>query len=275
MTALPTGLILFFSALFGALLGSFFNVLVYRLPRGESIVSPPSACPECNHPIRWYDNIPLLSWLNLGGQCRFCSAPISLRYPAVELSGALYSMGLVYLLFLPILTENTHAWYLYIPLLVQYLSCMVIIPLILIDLRHYIIPDSFTLGGLVIGLAVSFIPGGISPAASFTGALTGGGILLFFAWSGKLILKRDALGGGDIKMLAWFGALWGPAVAAGTIFIGAFCGLIMIAFGAFAGKVSLENPIPFGPALCCGLLITLLWGNRLWEWYSSFFNISL
>ncbi|MGM0461108.1 MAG: prepilin peptidase [Fibrobacterota bacterium] len=260
----------FFFFFIGTLFGSFFNVLIHRLPKNESIIHPPSHCPFCEKRISWYDNIPLVSYLWLRGKCRNCSVHIPLRYPLVEAATGIVSL-LIFVFYLRTLTVENVSFLRVVVYFVQYLSLLLIIPTTLIDLREYIIPDSFTLGGLGVSLAVSFIPGGVSFFESVLGVAAGGGTLYFFAVTGKKILGREALGGGDIKLLAWFGALWGPFIALGTIFLGALTGLCIILFLAIFKKMDMDVPVPFGPALYAGLFISLFWGELLWDAYSSLY----
>ncbi|ERP32189.1 prepilin peptidase [Chitinivibrio alkaliphilus] len=254
----------FFGA--GLLFGSFFNVLIHRMPLGLSIISPRSRCPRCENTLSWYDNIPVVSYLYLRGKCRFCAAPISQEYPAVELATGIFSTMLYYFLFRHTIQEQHVAVF-----FLQYATLVLLIPISLIDMHHYIIPDSFTLGGLVLAMLLSFVPGGLSPVEAFLGAICGGGILLFFALTGKKFLGREAMGGGDVKMLAWFGAVWGAPIAAGTIFLGALVGLVFSVVFMIRGEDGANTPIPFGPALYLGLCISLLWGEPLWYAYMSLF----
>jgi leader peptidase (prepilin peptidase)/N-methyltransferase len=237
-------------ALLGAVVGSFLNVVIWRLPRGESIVSPGSRCPSCGAAIRWYDNVPVLGWLLLMGRCRACRAPISAEYPLVEAAnGALW--GLL-------------AWrFGFGPALPVYLLLVsALLALAVIDLHHQILPDRITLPGIVVGLAASatLLPLGAVPA--LIGAALGGGLFLTIA-----VLSRGGMGGGDIKLMAMIGAFLGwQAVLLTTLLaslVGGVVGLVlMLAFGK--GR---KHAVPFGPFLTAAALVCLLWGDGMIAWY--------
>lgn len=150
-----------------------------------------------------------------------------------------------------------------------YMTLILIVPVSMIDFEHYIIPDEISLGGLILCALLSFVPGGTTPLDALYGVLAGGGSLLAIGFFGKIAFKKEAMGGGDIKMLAWFGALFGPAIAAGSIFMGAFAGLLIALFQYVLGKSNEENHVPFGPALYAGLIIAFFWGSDVWNWYAS------
>ena len=184
--------------LVGACIGSFLNVVIHRLPRGESIVSPRSRCPGCGRPIRAWENIPIASFIALGGKCAGCGEAISWRYPAVEMLTAA-GFGAIFLLDGP-----------GIPLLRDLLFFSLLIPIAFIDIDHRIIPDELSLGGLAAGILLSFLPGG-DWKGSVAGALLGGGILYATAFLYEKIAGREGMGGGDIKLLAMIGAFTGGA----------------------------------------------------------------
>lgn len=252
--------------LFGTLFGSFFNVLIFRLPRKESIVSPPSSCPHCAHQIRWYENIPIVSYLILRGRCGGCRSKISVQYPVIELTTGLFSLA-VGAQFLQ-KQELSLFWWELVPLVAQYLTLILLIPAALIDFRHRIIPNSLTVGGLVVGIAAAFIPGGVTPFDMVLGILAGGGVLLLLGLGGTLLLKRSALGMGDVKLMAWFGALFGWKVALGTIFLGAIFGIV---FAMFYDILFRQKRIPFAPALSVALVTMIFWGEDLWNRYMTLF----
>jgi len=255
------------SFILGTVLGSFFNVVIYRMPLEKSIVTPPSSCPNCGHMIRWYENIPVISWLVLRAKCSGCHAPISARYPIVEILTGFFSLFLYAYYFHDILFTPDQKWWIFIPLSIQYVTLMLFVPITVIDIEHFIIPNEFTLGGLVIGLLISFVPGGITPQMAFTGAAVGAGILILFGKIGELILKKEAMGWGDIKMLGWFGAMFGPTVAVGSIFIGAFAGLAGSIVLLLLKKMKRGSYLPFGPYLCIGALLALIWGKEILKLY--------
>lgn len=263
---------IFITALFvivGTAFGSFFNVLIYRMPREMSVVKPRSSCPNCGHMIGWYENIPILSYLFLRGKCSNCKQGISIRYPLVEAATGLLSF-VIYLLYVkPIIFGDTFTPMMIPEMLLVYLTLILIIPISLIDFEHYIIPDELSIGGLVLAALVSFVPGGTTPLEALYGVLAGGGSLYVVGLIGQYVLKKEAMGGGDIKMLAWFGALFGPSIAAGSIFLGAFAGLLIALFQKILGKGNDEHQVPFGPALYAGLFIAVFWGKEVWLWYAS------
>lgn len=240
-----------FAALFGAAIGSFLNVCIFRWPEGVSVVSPPSRCPECEAPIAWRDNIPVLSWFALGGKCRRCRSPISPVYPAVEAATALIWMAAV--------LRYGLSW--------QALTLAVFFTILLgaaaTDARTYIIPDEFTIGGLVLGLLLSFAPGGLTFWQSLAGAAVGFSVLYVTARFGDWFLKKESMGGGDIKMIAMVGAFLGPYGAVLTIFLGSLVGSIIFL------PISLRTSrlVPFGIFLALGAAITEVWGPGVLTWY--------
>lgn len=239
----------------GLLIGSFLNVCIYRLPIKESIVFPRSKCPSCEKQILAYDNIPILSFLFLRGRCRFCKTPISWRYPAVEL---LNGIGYYFILYR---FGPTPATLIY----AVFFSALVVITFI--DLAHQIIPDVITLPGIPISLiaASTMLPTGW--VNSLEGLLLGGGLFYLIAWGSLLLLKKEGMGGGDIKLVAMIGALLGWQELLLAIFsasiAGSAVGLLLIG----TNLRSREDPIPFGPFLVVGALISLFFGNNILDWY--------
>lgn len=246
------------SFLFGSIVGSFLNVVILRLPRDESIVFPPSRCPACKTPIRWYDNIPVLSYLLLRGKCRTCGQPISLQYPVVEFCMALLSLAL-YTKFGP-----SFEFFFY------FLFVAALLVIIFIDIQHQIIPDLISLPGLALGFAGSFLATPLSWQQSALGILLGGGILYAVAAGYYLLTRQEGMGGGDIKLLAMIGAFLGWQSLLFIIFfsslIGTVAGIFVIAKGGGGGKTR----IPYGPFLALAALaflffqeyILMLW--RAW-----------
>lgn len=258
-----------FFFVYGTILGSFFNVLIYRLPEGRSIISPGSQCPNCKRPVAALENIPILSWIFLRGKCAGCGLKISIQYPIIELLTGLFSLLIWYILLNPFIVSDKGV-YLYITESFMLLTLLILIPISIIDIRHYIIPDSITIGGLVISLLISFIPMYLSPLESFIGMLVGGGILYGIGIIGELFLKKESMGGGDIKLMAFIGALWGWKVATTAIVLGAFCGafigLILILFK----RSNKENMLPFGPFLAIGVILAAFWGDQIIYFYLNF-----
>ncbi len=243
------------SIIIGAMVGSFLNVCICRLPKGESIVTPRSHCPQCQTLIRFYDNIPLLSYLVLRGKCRSCRAPISIQYPIVEGVTALGS--LVLFLKFGLSWENL--------LYFSFLSALIVITVI--DLYHQIIPDVISLPGIGIGLLTSLVLPHLTPLNSLTGVLLGGGSLFLVATLYQWFFKREGMGGGDVKLLAMVGAFLGWKAVILTILLSSFIGSITgIIFIAVKGK-DLKYAIPFGPFLSLGAVLSLFWGEEIVRWY--------
>jgi leader peptidase (prepilin peptidase)/N-methyltransferase len=251
--------ILVFVFILGAVIGSFLNVCIYRIPAGESIVSPGSRCPQCGMAIRWYQNIPILSWLLLGGKCASCKGPISVRYPMVEaLSGLLFAL---------VLYRFGFHW----ATPVYWLFCAALVAITFIDLDHQIIPDVISLPGIPIGFLCSFAIPWISWTDSLFGILLGGGSLFLIAAGYELLTKKEGMGGGDIKLLGMMGAFLGWRAVLPVIFfsslIGSLVGIPLMLVKKADGKLA----IPFGPFLALGALIYLFWGPDLIRWYLSLF----
>jgi leader peptidase (prepilin peptidase) / N-methyltransferase len=249
--------------IFGALLGSFANVVIYRLPKNESVVKPRSHCFSCGKMVAWYDNIPILSWFLLRGRCRHCQAKFSFRYVFVEL--------LMAVTFLALYLKVGMCW-----LLLEYLIfAFGLITASFIDFDHMILPDVFTLSGIVLGL----LGGLINPEREFMpsvlGVLIGGGSLWLVAVLYTAIRKQDGMGGGDIKLLAWVGAILGwtsvPFVIISSSLVGSIVGLIIM----FRTKGSSQQAIPFGPYLALGALLYILCGQELADLYIKIFIPSL
>jgi leader peptidase (prepilin peptidase)/N-methyltransferase len=244
--------------LFGLIIGSFLNVVIWRMPRGQSIISPSSRCPSCSTPLRAWDNIPVLSYILLRGRCRYCGARIAFRYPLVEsLNALLYAM---------VLYRFGIGWHM--PFYLAFVSSLIVITFI--DLDFQIIPDSITLTAIPLGLVAGslILPDPFSRMellgykASFIGALSGFG--LFYAVA---VLSRGGMGGGDIKMMAMVGALLGWKGVLLTTLLGSFSGSVIgIFFMVFKGK-GRKAKIPFGPFIALGSIITLFWGQEIFYWY--------
>ena len=234
----------------GLIIGSFLNVCIHRLPINESVIVPSSRCPSCRHPVRWWDNIPVISFLLLRGQCRNCGQPISWRYPLVELANGI---GYVFLVW---------RFGLGLPAAVYALLYSSLLVITLIDLDHQIIPDRISLPGMVVGLAASsvILPTGFLNA--LIGLLLGGS--LFY---GVAVASRGGMGGGDIKLIAMIGAFLGWKQVLLTIFIGALAGSVIGLFlMVFKGK-SRKHAVPFGPFLSLGAVVALFAGPEIWNWY--------
>lgn len=244
-----------FIFLIGLCIGSFLNVVIHRLPLGESIVWPASRCPSCRKAIPWHQNIPVLSFLFLRAKCGQCQAPISWRYPAVEIITALlFSLAAWREPYFP-------AW----PFQFFFLSALVACTFI--DLDHWILPDKITLPGIVIGLLSAFVVPGHDILMAVIGCLLGGGILYAVAWGYLALTGKDGLGGGDIKFLAMVGAFLGPKGAFITLILSSLVGSILgLGLIFFRGKKG-NTAIPFGPFLAGGSLLAFFFGEPLWQWY--------
>jgi leader peptidase (prepilin peptidase)/N-methyltransferase len=250
-------------ALLGLLLGSFANVIIYRLPKGESIAWPRSRCQTCKTPIPFYHNIPVMSWLLLRARCHHCRAKISWRYPLVELVMA----GC----FLAVTIKTGPCW-----TLIEYLILVFgLVTASFIDVDHMILPDVFTLSGIVIGLAGAAINPERDFLSSVYGVLMGGGFLWAVAYVYLAVRKEEGMGGGDIKLLAWIGAVLGwtavPFVVLASSLVGSLVGLSL----AVRKAQGLKSSLPFGPYLSVAALIYILGGDAIGRWYISLFLPSL
>jgi len=246
---------LLYAGVLGISVGSFLNVCVGRLPRGESLIRPRSRCPKCGAAIAWFDNIPVFSWLVLRGRCRSCRESISWTYPALELVTAAIWVGLA-----AVYGPTWHA-------LQGAILFSLLLAIALIDGQHYLIPDALSLGGLGAGLALSLLPGPPTPLAAVLGASLGFGVLLAVGILGEWAFRKPAMGGGDMKMMAMVGAFLGPAGAMLTIFLGAVVGTVVF------GPVSLKTKkdVPFGVFLALGAAIAFLFGDTIVEGYRTMF----
>jgi leader peptidase (prepilin peptidase)/N-methyltransferase len=255
---LPREVWIAFAGLYGAIIGSFLNVVIYRLPLGTSLVTPPSRCRTCGYVLRWFDNIPVVSWVFLRGRCRQCGEGVSWQYPLVEIITAA--------LFVLVVWATPPGALLASRLL---LVCILIV-LFGIDLEHQILPNSITLPGIVIGLLFSLIaPPGWKDA--LIGVLVGGGILYGIAWAYYLWRREEGMGMGDVKMLAMLGAFLGWKAVLVTLvlasFAGAFIGLGMMA----VQRGGMKYALPFGTFLALGALAAMFVGDPLIAWYAGFF----
>ncbi len=243
------------SCVLGVVVGSFLNVCIYRIPEGQSIVSPPSACPKCGHQIRWYQNVPILSYLFLAGKCASCRARISLRYPAIELlTGTLFALVLYYFGFSP-------------ATLIYWMFVSALIVITFIDLDHQIIPDIISLPGIAVGFICSFFVPWLSWLDSCLGIVAGAGILLTIAWIYEKLAKREGMGGGDIKLLGMLGAFLGWKAILPVVFLASLSGTLIGVPLMLLRRGNTKLAIPFGPFLAMAALIYLFWGRELIFWY--------
>jgi len=246
--------ILFFIS--GAMSGSFLNVCIIRLPQEKSVVFPGSHCTKCQKPIRWFDNIPIISYFLLGGKCRDCGARFSIRYPLIELLTALTFLE----------------FYLYFGLTWLLLPYLLMVSGFIVgtfvDLEHRILPDEVTLGGAIVGLILS----GLIPQLHATdswiwslgqaglGILVGGGLIYLMGLFGEWVFKKEAMGGGDVKLLAMIGAFLGWEYAILSFFLAPFFGSIV---GIIEKIRTKDSTIAYGPYLVIGALVSLFWGKKI------------
>jgi leader peptidase (prepilin peptidase) / N-methyltransferase len=255
----PEWLIVLSVLLFGACVGSFLNVCIYRLPRGESLVWPGSRCTSCGRTLSWYDNVPILSWVTLGGRCRTCRAPVSAMYPIVE--------GVTALVFVVV-----YLMYGLTPLGgVRLLLACALIVLFVTDLQHKILPNALTLPGIVVGFVCSlFLPPGWRD--SLIGIALGGGVLFAIAEAYYRIRGHEGLGMGDVKLLAMIGAFLGWKLVLLTLVLASFSGsLIGVALIA-AKRGDMKYALPFGTFLAIGAVVSATWGSPIVDWYVGFYR---
>ena len=264
---------------FGAIIGSFLNVCIGRWPAEQSVVRPRSRCPHCGHQLAWFENIPLLGWVALRARCRCCDEPISVQYPLVELAVALiwllsvhgFGAGLTAFRFATVAT--------------------VLLGVAVTDAKHYLIPDGFTVFGLLFALAAAVYAATQPDAGPFAGlydsvigACAGAGMIAIVGWLGEIVFKKEAMGMGDMTLMAFVGAVVGPSRALLTVFVGAAIGaaafiLVVYPVAWFRrdrrmeqgelplGPTPFEPPlVPFGVFLAPAALVTLLWGNAVFAW---------
>ena len=241
----------------GLCIGSFLNVVIYRLPLGQSLATPPSRCRKCGYSLRWFDNIPVLSWAFLRGRCRKCGIPVSWQYPVVELvTGALFVLVVWLTPPGPLLASRL-------------LLVCALIALFGIDLEHQILPNVITLPGIVIGLMLSAIaPPGIKDAA--IGVLVGGGLLYAIAGAYYLWRREEGMGMGDVKMLAMLGAFLGWKAVLVTVILASFAGAVVGLAMMAAQRGSMKYALPFGTFLAIGAVIAMFVGEPLVTWYAGF-----
>jgi len=252
---IPPAIALAFCALAGLCVGSFLNVVIARLPAGRSIAHPASACPHCGTAIEWYDNLPVLSYLLLGARCRRCRAPISWQYPVVEIMGAVL-FALAYLRFGP--SSRLAAALVLVSTLIAITG---------IDLDHQIIPDVLSLPGVALGLIASLGPGAIGWKDSALGVLVGGGVFVVIIVASSFVLGQPGMGVGDVKLGAMLGAFLGWQLALLSVLVSVLVGGPLAACLLATGRKQRKDPVPFGPFLALGGVVSLFWGDALLTWY--------
>jgi len=247
---------LLLGAAIGLCIGSFLNVVIYRVPIGQSIVTPPSRCRKCGYRLQWYDNIPVLSWLFLRGRCRKCGVGVSMQYPIVELiTGALFVLVIWMTPPGPLLATRL------------ILVC-ILIALFGIDLEHQILPNVITLPGIAIGVLLSLIaPPGWKDA--LVGVLLGGGVLYAIAGAYYLWRREEGMGMGDVKMLAMIGAFLGWKAVLVTLVLSSFAGAIIGVALMAAQRGTMKFALPFGTFLAIGAIVSMFVGEPLVAWYAG------
>lgn len=263
-------LIVFFGL--GACVGSFYNVIVYRMPRGISLINPPSHCPLCKKPIPIRYNLPIVGWLWLRGKSACCKQPISIIYPIGEglcgLLGAISLFAAVAVNYGAVVPElfcapvmNPVVW---ANAFAMFWLLLGAYPVCAVDCQYKLIPDSISVGGIVAGLLLSMVPGGITPFQSLIGAAVAGGGLYALGWVATKVLKKEAMGFGDVKLLAGYGALMGLTGAVETLVLAALLGILVMV------PLRKKGQIPFGPFLAVAAPFMYLWGGTLMDLYVKF-----
>lgn len=248
MAIFSTSFIIF---IFGAVIGSFLNVVILRLPEsGQSIVHPPSHCPECKEALKWYDNIPILSYVFLRGRCRSCRQPVSWQYPVVEMLSAVLAVMLWFF----------YPWQIFIT---RYIFACALLVIIWIDIRHQIVPDLITIPGIVIGFCLVFFNPILSWYDSALGIILGGGLLYLVALVYYLLTKRQGMGGGDIKFLAMIGAFLGWQSLPFVIFASSLMGTLVGLFAMAKQKKGGQTVIPYGPFLAVAALLYIFFEKQI------------
>lgn len=257
MDVVPNWFWSIFAGIIGASVGSFLNVCIYRWPAEESVIRPPSRCPSCGHGLAWYDNIPILGWIWLRGRCRYCGNPVSIQYPIIELVTAL--MWAACVLHFGFGVEAIRA--------AVFLS--ILLGIAMTDAREMVIPDQFSLGGMVIGLMFAAVPGGFPLQRAVIGAVFGYALLWGIKLLAEKLLKKPALGVGDIHMMALVGAFTGLSGASLTLMLGAFLGVVVgVPLSYARGKLSpLATYLPLGTFLAVAAAVTFFWGDAMMDWY--------
>ena len=251
----------------GLCFGSFFNVLIYRMPRGMSIIKPGSHCPKCKRKVLPWQNIPILSWLFLGGKCANCKESISIKYPMVEFLAM--QLGFI----AAILAEPSPWQNANLPRsLCLFWLIVTLIPIFAIDFKHLLLPDTVTIGGILLGLVLAPFDGGIGWQSSLLGVVACGGGLFLFSVIVTSIIKREGMGLGDIKLFAGFGAIMGAEQACVALIIGALLALaVIVPFRLLANK-NMAQPLPFGPFLGIAAPISYLFGSKILNTYIEFLD---
>lgn len=257
---MPGWVVTVVASLFGLVIGSFLNVCIHRIPRGLSVVHPPSRCGACGTTLRWYHNVPVVSWVVLGGRCGFCGARVSMQYPLVELV-----TGLVFALV---------AWLTPVGLLLVarlVLACLLLV-LFAIDFEHYLLPNVLTLPGIVVGFLFALV-GPPGWKASLAGIVLGGGLLYGLAAGYYALRKEEGLGMGDVKMLAMIGAFLGWQAVLLTLVLSSLAGAVIgLGMMLVTERGGMKYALPFGTFLALGAGVAMLAGDGIITWYAGYYR---
>ncbi|MGL1934802.1 MAG: prepilin peptidase [Fibrobacterales bacterium] len=262
-------LMLVIIALVSVALGSYFTVVIYRVPRGESLLTPGSHCPHCNTTLKWYHNIPLISYLLLQGRCAFCGVSMGASYLLVEaltgvLGAVVFFAGLLYWGVPNVWQAGAGAW-----------LVLTLIPIVVVDIKHYLIPDGVVLPGVLLGLVLSFVGNYITLADAVLGGVGVGLGFWLFGWVISRILKKEALGFGDVKLLAMIGCFVGLDGAIATIVGASGVGLVVTLILKVIRGESRDIPLPFGPYISVAALPVFVWKDQLIEGYFNLISQAL
>lgn len=248
----------FIAGLFGLVIGSFLNVVIYRLPKGVSVVWPASACGHCKQTLRWFENIPVVSWVVLGGRCARCKTRISVQYPIVEaVTGVLFAL-------VAAMTPDP------VLMVARLIFVAGLVVLFAIDLEHQILPNVITLPGIVVGFAFA-LAGPPGWRDSLLGILLGGGVLYAIAAGYYLLRREEGLGMGDVKMLAAIGAFLGWKAVLLTLVLSSFAGALIGVALIAVQRGTMKYALPFGTFLALGAVAAMLVGQPIIDWYAGFY----
>ena len=241
--------------LVGIIFGSFFNVCIYRIPRSESIIFPPSHCTNCGMKLKWYELLPVFSWVFLGGKCHTCKRKISIQYPLVELS-----TGILFLLLIQKFGFSGQA--------ISYVFLVSLLIIItVIDLQHQIIPDELIIVGAITGVLLSLIKFTVSWIEAALGLLTGSGTFLIVVIIAEKLLKKEGMGGGDIKLMGMIGIYLGWKLTALSMLLSIYAGGIIGGLLVLLKVKKRDDAIPYGPFIAAGTIISIFFGNDIIRWY--------